>query len=212
MGGQIPAGLHQVESKQDAFHAAATYEKRGDYGTLILDRLGRILSCGTHVEQMFGASQIRLIGKLVSYFASGQLPSGSSPSFNARYLGHLCADGEWRKYEVRDGKGGAFVVELNLARVVTARADQEMFLLNVHRCGSPDEPVANGGGKAMRPVYLSGDAKYAGNDHPAIDRNAQLEGVVRLGQEWLKRTAPPDPKRGNHVPHDRAGRRLDPGR
>ena len=133
MGVQSSAELLKIESTKDIYHAAATFEKKGDYGTLILDRLGRIISCGTPAERIFGASRIRLVGKLISDFVAGLILGGSSPSFNTRYLVHLCADGKWRKYEARDGAGEAFAVELNLARVATASADQEMFLLNVRR-------------------------------------------------------------------------------
>ncbi len=134
MGAQSSAGLQQAESKQDTFHAAATFERRDDYGTLILDSLGRILSCGTPAERIFGASRVRMLGNLISDFVAGLFLGGSSPSYNARYLVHLCADGEWRKFEARDGAGEAFAVELNLARVATtAGSDREMFLLNVRR-------------------------------------------------------------------------------
>lgn len=139
MGGQNPAGLQHVKSRQDMCHTAATLEKKEDYGTLILDRLGRILSCGTPAERIFGANRVRLMGKLISDFVSGLLPGGSSPSFNTRYLVHLCADGEWRTYEARDATGQAFAVELNLARVVTTRSDQEMFILNLRRPETPTD-------------------------------------------------------------------------
>ena len=131
MGGQIPAGLQQVKSKQDEFHAAATLEKKQDSGTLILDRLGRILSCGTPAERIFGANRVRLMGKLISDFVSGLLLGGSSPSFNTRYLVHLCAEGEWRKYEAKDAAGQAFAVELKLTRMATASSKSEMFLMHV---------------------------------------------------------------------------------
>lgn len=137
MGGQFPAGLQQVTSKQDMFDVAASFERRGDYGTLILDRVGRILSCGTPAERIFGASQVRLMGKLISDFVSGLFFAGSSPSFSARYMVHLCADGEWHKYEARDVAGQAFAIELNLARVANSGAEPEMFLLNVRRPEMP---------------------------------------------------------------------------
>ena len=131
MGGQIPAGLGQVKSRQDKFHAAATVEKKQDSGTLILDRLARILSCGVPAERIFGASQGRLIGKPISDFVSGLPLGGSSPSYNTRYLVDLCAEGEWRKYEARDAAGRAFAVELKLTRMATASSKNEMFLLHV---------------------------------------------------------------------------------
>lgn len=133
MDAQSSAELRQVESKQDIFDAVANFEKRGEYGTLILDRLGRILSCGTPAERIFASSRGRLMGSLISDFVAGLILGGSSPSFNTRYLVHLCADGKWCKYEARNGAGDAFAVELNLARMVTATSDQEMFLLNVRR-------------------------------------------------------------------------------
>lgn len=133
MGEQSATARQQSESKQDVFHAAANFVHRGDYGTLILDRLGRILSCGTPAERIFGASQVRLIGHLISDFVGGLFLGGSSPSYNARYLVYLCADGEWRKFEAKDAAGQAFTVELNLARLATDSPDREMFLLNVRR-------------------------------------------------------------------------------
>lgn len=137
MGAQSSAEVLKVESEQDMFHAVATFEKKGDYGTLILDRLGRIISCGTPAERIFGANRVRLIGELISDFVAGLFPGGSSPSFNTRYLVHLCADGKWRKYEARDGGGEAFAVELNLVRVTSSGPDPEMFLLNVRRPETP---------------------------------------------------------------------------
>jgi PAS domain-containing protein len=134
MDTQSSAGLQQAKSKQDIFDAAARFERRDDYGSLILDRLGRIISCGIPAERIFGASRVRLVGRLISDFAAGLFPNGSSPSYNARYLVHLCADGQWRKYEARNGDGRPIVVELNLTRLATSSgADREMFLLNVRR-------------------------------------------------------------------------------
>lgn len=140
MGAQIPAVPRQVDTKQDIFDIAAHFERKHDYATLILDRLGRILSCGTPAESIFGARKVRMIGNLISDFVAGLIPGGSSPSFNTRYLVHLCADGEWRKYEARDTAGAAFAVELNLTRMVTASSEKEMFLLNVRR---PDANTAH---------------------------------------------------------------------
>lgn len=140
MGGQDVNAEQQIRSKHDVFHAAANFAKRVDYGTLILDRMGRILSCGTPAERIFGASQVRLIGHLISDFVAGLFLGGSSPSYNARYLVYLCADGEWRKFEAKDAAGQGFTVELNLARMATVSPDREMFLLNVRR---PEQTAGN---------------------------------------------------------------------
>lgn len=133
MDAQSSAEVRQVKSKRDIFDAAANFEKKGDYASLILDRLGMILSCGTPAEGIFASTRDRLMGSLISDFIVGLSLGGTSPSFNTRYLVHLSADGTWRKYLARDGAGEPFAIELNLARMVTATSDQEMFLLNVRR-------------------------------------------------------------------------------
>lgn len=132
------AALQRTGSKQDMFHAAANLVNRGEYGTLILDRLGRILSCGAPAEKIFGAGHVRLMGRRISEFIAGLFLAGSSPSYNARYLVYLCADDEWRKFEATDADGGGFTVELKLSRVTTDA--QEIFLLNVRRPGETKCP------------------------------------------------------------------------
>ncbi|MFH1872265.1 MAG: PAS domain S-box protein [Pseudomonadota bacterium] len=133
MDGQNTMVRPPAGATQDVFHAAANFVNRGDYCTLILDRLGRILSCGTPAERIFGASQVRLVGRLISDFVAGLFLNGSSPSYCARYLVYLCADGEWRKFEAKDAAGRAFTVELNLARMASVSPEREMFVLNVRR-------------------------------------------------------------------------------
>lgn len=112
-------------------HAAANLANRGEYGTLVLDRLGRILSCGAPAEKIFGASHPQLMGRWISDFIEGLFLAGNSPSYNARHLVHLCAHGEWRKFEAIDADGRMFTLELNLSRVMTD--GQEIFLLNLRR-------------------------------------------------------------------------------
>lgn len=129
--GQSSTALRQAASKPEVIHAAANPVNGAQHGTLVLDRLGRILSCGAPAEKIFGASRIRLVGRWISEFIGGIFLAGSSPSYNTRYLVYLCADGEWRKFEAKDADGQAFRVELNLSRV-TAEG-QEMFLLNLRR-------------------------------------------------------------------------------
>ena len=97
MGCRIPAEVQQVESKQDAIRAAQTFEKHGDHGALIRHFLGRILSCETPMERIFGVSQIQLIGELVWEFLPGQRYRYSSTScvigypdcLRAREVAHL---------------------------------------------------------------------------------------------------------------------------
>lgn len=99
------------------------------HSRLVLDCLGRIRSCGQAAEKLFGLDQAHLIGRRISGWISGLFPMGNSPSYNTRYLVHLCADDEWRKFNATDAGGHAFVVELNLSR--TAAAGQEGFVLNL---------------------------------------------------------------------------------
>ena len=123
--------LQQTGLKQGIFHAAANLVNKGEYGTLILDRVGRILSCGSAAERIFATDQVRLIGRRISDFIGGLFLAGSSPSYSARYLVYLAADGEWRKFSAKDADGRGFAVELNLSRMLSD--GREIFLLNVRR-------------------------------------------------------------------------------
>lgn len=101
------------------------------FATFILDRMGRIVSCGEPGERIFAESPSRMIGRGIAEFIDGLCLSGTSASYNARYLEHLCAELAWRKYPARDVTGQRFFVELNLVAIV---ADgQRLFLLNL-RC------------------------------------------------------------------------------
>lgn len=103
----------------------------GQLGTLILDRTGRIVSCGEPAERIFAGNQSHLIGKGIAEFVTGFCLGGTSPSFSARYLDHLCGEGVWRKFQARDVAGRGFWVELSLAPIITE--GQRLFLLHV-RC------------------------------------------------------------------------------
>jgi hypothetical protein len=137
MAGHGAAAGPDTGVNQDVFHAVANYANRDDYGTLILDRLGRIVSCGIPAERILGASQVRLAGCMISDFIAGLFLGGHSPSYSARYLVHLCADGEWRKFEARDVAGRPFAIELNMSRLEMAGTGHEMFLLNLRRPECP---------------------------------------------------------------------------
>jgi len=100
----------------------------GAYGTLVLDGIGRIRSCGTEARQMLGRSLAELLGKPVSAFVA-DFSLGKSPADpGAR---DFAAVGDWHKFEAVDGSGHGFAVELSLARVMTD--GQDLFLLNMRR-------------------------------------------------------------------------------
>lgn len=103
------------------------------HAALVLDRLGRILSCGEPAARLLAASQASLIGRWISDFISGMFRVGSSPSYCARYLGHLCADDAWRRFPAVDDNGQPLLVDINLARLASGHSPREIFLLNLRR-------------------------------------------------------------------------------
>ncbi|MCK9284008.1 MAG: PAS domain S-box protein [Rhodocyclaceae bacterium] len=122
----------EAEVKPGMFQfAAIAPASPGDADALVVDRAGRIVSCGGTAEQVFGARRPQLIGRRISEFVAGLFLGGSSPSYGERYLAYLCATGDWRKYEARDVKGRRIPVELHLSR--TRAGGQESFLLRL-RC------------------------------------------------------------------------------
>lgn len=117
-----------VASPAGPAHGAAGLE-HCQVGTMILDRTGRIASCGEAVERVLAESQSSLIGRGISDFIAGLCLGGSSPSYAARYLDYLSTDGAWRRLEARDAAGERFMVEIKLAPIVTE--GQRLFLLNI---------------------------------------------------------------------------------
>lgn len=104
-----------------------------ELGTLILDRMGRIVSCGEPAERIFGDRQSHLIGRGIGDLISGLCLGGTSPSYSARYLDYLSGTDAWRTFDARDAGGCSFEIELNLAPIVTE--GQRLFLLNI-RCAA----------------------------------------------------------------------------
>lgn len=133
MIGQASTVPQQTAARQDIFHAAANLAGREGYGSLILDHVGRILSCGAPAENMFGAGEGRLVGRRISELVPDMPLDGSSPSYNARYLAFLCASGEWRSFEAKGADGARFTVELKLSRMTSG--DEKIFLVNLHLPG-----------------------------------------------------------------------------
>lgn len=137
--------IGQFSGEQGLSHGAAhLLECR--FATFILDRMGRIVSCGEPGERIFAESPSRMIGRGIAEFIDGLCLGGTSASYNARYMEHLCAEAAWRKFAARDVTGQRFFVELNLVAIV---ADgQRLFLLNL-RCPSPAEESLPQSAEAM---------------------------------------------------------------
>lgn len=105
--------------------------------TLILDRMGRIASCGEAGMKVFAQNHSRLIGRSIADFISGLCLGGTSPSYSGRYLDYL-SDGMWREFEARDVAGERFSVELKFSPIATE--GQRLFLLNI-RSQQPKLPA-----------------------------------------------------------------------
>lgn len=115
----------------------AEYLLECKFVTFILDRMGRIVSCGEPGERIFAQSPSRMIGRGIAEFIDGLCLGGASASYNARYLDYLCAEIAWRKFAARDVAGQRFFVELTLAPIV---ADgQRLFLLNLRCPGQAED-------------------------------------------------------------------------
>ncbi|MFA7270243.1 MAG: hypothetical protein WC073_12950 [Sterolibacterium sp.] len=109
----------------------STYETEIEIGTLILDALGNICSCGSAAERVFGGNLTGYEGRSISSLIPGFVMSNTSQSYCVRYLAHLCADAGWRRSDAIDIQGHRFLIEFNLSLVETKA--QGVFLLNVRR-------------------------------------------------------------------------------
>lgn len=103
----------------------------GDCGTLILDELGSIRSCGTAAGKLFGGNLSEYMGKPISTLIPDFALHNTSQSYSARYFAHLSAEGGWRRFTAIDVLGRKFPIEINLSLVETKT--QGVFLLNVRR-------------------------------------------------------------------------------
>lgn len=130
--------LKPTESAEDSQHSPMKLRSADAYATLMLDRSCRILSCGDSATKVFGLSQLLLMGRPISEFIPGILSAGRSPSFGARYLAHLCAEGKWRTVAAKDAMGRQFKLELHLSKMVAG--GREIFLLTMRRFDAAKGP------------------------------------------------------------------------
>jgi PAS domain-containing protein len=129
---QGSTALQQTASTQTMPHDATCMAPGDETGTMLLDSLGRILSCAEPAGRLFGAPPFDLMGRWIADLIVGLLLEGRSPSYDARYLAHLCQEGGWWECGAKDIDGVPFMVELNLLQMAT-RSGQEIFLLKVRR-------------------------------------------------------------------------------
>jgi PAS domain S-box-containing protein len=131
MDGSGYTEFQRIALEQWASGISPGFRSRKDSSTLVLDQFGRILSCSPSAEQIFGISQVGMLGRLISEFVKGLFLAGSSPSYSARYLVHLCAGGDWRRFEARAASGQTFPIEVNIARMASINTVRDMYLLDV---------------------------------------------------------------------------------
>jgi PAS domain-containing protein len=101
--------------------------------TLILDGLGNICGCGAAAQDIFGASHSRLIGRRISAYIAGVFREEDSPSRNARFLAHLCADSGWRQFAATDARGRGFTLEISIS--LRMAGGREVFVIALRRPG-----------------------------------------------------------------------------
>lgn len=146
------------------FLAAANFDNRDDYGTLILDRMGSIVSCGEPAGQIFGISHVRMVGRYIQDFVEGLFLGVTSPGFNERFIAYLCTQDKWRELDAKDARNHRFPVEVNLSKIVAEH--RELLLLNVRRPhDDPRPPSATAGcntnSTCPAPVLFEGDFCYS---------------------------------------------------
>lgn len=120
-------------SKQCQTGTAARLRDGGEYAKLMVDGTGRICDCAAGAEDVFGADRSRLRGQRISAYIAELFREASSPSFNARYLAHLGADGAWRRFKATDARGRDFAVELSVS--MTISGGRETFVIALRRPG-----------------------------------------------------------------------------
>ena len=129
---------HPGDLKHSRDAVAANLIDGSGCGTLIVDARGRICGCGVAAEDIFVASQSRLIGRQVAEFIAGIFPKENSSPHNAVNLDRLCETGAWEAFEATDARGCGFAVEIHVSRRV--KDEQEMFVLSLRQPGDTSCP------------------------------------------------------------------------
>ena len=125
---QLTAGWATVESD----HAS------DDYSTLILDRFGRIRSCGESAASMFHMDRERLVGLSAADLIPDLFENSAPRDYRTRQLADLARDSSWRPSQITDSDGYSYAVDLCLSCVETK--GEEFFLAHLHRVDE-DETV-----------------------------------------------------------------------
>jgi hypothetical protein len=109
-----PIKPHTGESS----HAAASAHVQVDsdeYGTLLINGLGRICGSGSAAEELFGAGRSRLTGQHIASFIPDIDLRERFPSHNVNYLSSLCGNPNWRQFDAMDILGRGFAIEIRVS-------------------------------------------------------------------------------------------------
>ncbi|MDP1635192.1 MAG: hypothetical protein Q8L69_11000 [Gallionellaceae bacterium] len=126
---------HRAGESGNTFHPACSPVANDDYGTLILDGLGRICGGGAVADSLFGAGQHRITGQLISDFIPDLHFGRDPPGYHGISLDALCTRSDWQHCEAMDILGRGFTVGIRASRRMTN--GKEVFVLNFHRPGVP---------------------------------------------------------------------------
>lgn len=127
------ANMPHTGESSHTFHLGGKQVGNDEYGTLIFDRNGRVCGSGAAADNLFGAAQGRITGRLISAFIPDIHLDGGSPGYHARSLTSLCEKTDWEQFEAMDALGRGFAVEIRVSRRMTK--GQEVFVLNFYRPG-----------------------------------------------------------------------------
>ncbi len=114
--------------------------KETGYATMVLDRHGRIVSCGDAAARILGERASRLNGQNAADFILGLSLGGTSARYRSGYLDYLAVHSNWREFVVSDSEGASQVAWFKLSPVVAE--DQRLFLLAMRIMGDGGLPVA----------------------------------------------------------------------
>ena len=112
----------QYHSIPNPVHAAANPASGREHTALIVDGGGMICGCGAAVEDIFGTSRGRLLGKPVSAFIAGLFGHTESPRQDAM---------REELHDVADQLLQGFAVEVSVSRRMAD--DREVFVLDLRQ-------------------------------------------------------------------------------
>ncbi len=119
----------RVANTANAFLRRSRKDQRANFGSLIIDGQGVVVSCSVSGGRMFGGDFDDIEGSEIRSLLTDIAPSETSSGFNSRYMGFLSRDPDWKRFQAVDIYGQRFPVEIVLSKMKVE--DEDMFLLNL---------------------------------------------------------------------------------